>query len=63
VYEIRIASHVYQTFPWSRTRYTWPFGEMHGAIIEIFTSLSIASSGIHRVGVFVGTKDEFAEGL
>jgi hypothetical protein len=69
VFEIRIASDMSQTFPWYRTLYTRPFGEIHSGNIEMFTTLSIGSSGIHRVAFFAGAKDiqtlhhEFVEGV
>jgi hypothetical protein len=62
LFEIRITSDLSQSFPWDHTLYTRPFGS-----IEMYTTLSIGSSGIHRVVIFVGTKDIqiyiFAEGV
>jgi hypothetical protein len=69
VFEIRSTSDKSQTFPWYRTLNTRPFSEIHSGNIEMFTTLSIGSSGIHRVAFFAWPKDiqilhyEFAEGV
>jgi hypothetical protein len=67
LFEIRITSDLSQSFPWDHPLYTRPFGKIHGGNIEMYTTLSIGSSGIHRVFIFVGTKDIqiyiFAEGV